>query len=215
MAGRPLPQVVLQNLKLFKEFQQSAHYILKSLLVCLSDVAGFSEQSERFESYHKDDEQSKSTLFFLHHPVSEQLEDKTRMGHNMHTDVGSFTLLMTEQWGLQVLSPETNSWKYVAPKPGFAVVNVADTLRFISRRRFRSAMHRVLPHGGKMLRDRYSTAYFLRAGDGTVFKDLDGNEVTADEWFRRKYNSYNQSLQEQRQQGIATGGIDREIGSEV
>lgn len=215
VAGRPLPQIVLQNLELFKGFQFSAHYTLKSLLACLSDAAGINSGPERFEKYHKDEEQSKSTLFFLHHPVSKRLEDETSLGHNMHTDVGSFTLLMTEQWGLQVLSPKTNAWEYVVPKPGFAIVNVADTLRFISGRRFRSAMHRVLPPAGKMVEDRYSTAYFLRAGDDTVFKGVDGKEVTANEWFQRKYHSFNQSLQEQREHAIATGGMDRDIGVKI
>ncbi|KAJ6437218.1 multidrug resistance protein fnx1 [Purpureocillium lavendulum] len=116
----------------------------------------------------------------------EALEDKTARGHNAHTDVGSFTLLFTEQPGLQVLSPKTGEWEYIAAKAGHAIVNVADTLRFISGRRFKSAMHRVLPPGGDMSTDRYSAAYFLRAGDGVVFKGINGEDVTAEQWFLSK-----------------------------
>lgn len=203
--------MVHENINLFETLQLSAHYILKTLLARLSDAAGL-EGNDRFESYHPDELPSKSTLFFIHHPVSEVLEDKTARGHNAHTDVGSFTLLFTEQPGLQVLSPKTNQWEYVVAKPGHAIINVADTLRFISGRRFKSAMHRVLPPGGKMSQDRYSAAYFLRASDSAVFKGVNGDVVTAEQWFLSKYSSYNKTLQEQRLDSIATGGMDRDLG---
>lgn len=203
--------MVHENLRGFESFQLSAHFLLKTLLRCLSDAAQL-EGSDRFESYHPDGLPSKSTMFFIHHPVSDVLDDKTGRGHNAHTDVGSFTLLFTEQPGLQVLSPKTNKWEYVAAKPGHAIVNVADTLRFISQRRFRSAMHRVLPPGGKMLEDRYSAAYFLRASDSAVFKGINGEDVTAEQWFLSKYSSFNKTLQEQRLDSVATGGMDKDLG---
>ncbi|RGP61347.1 hypothetical protein FLONG3_10581 [Fusarium longipes] len=178
-----LPDVVKDNIDLFEAFQLSAHYVLKSLLDKLADASGLRE-SDRFETYHPDDLPSKSTLFFIHHPVSESLEDKTARGHNAHTDVGSFTLLFTEQPGLQVLSPVTNM----------------------------SAMHRVLPPGGNMSQDRYSAAYFLRASDTAVFKGIDGEEVTAEQWFLNKYSSFNKTLEEQRLDSVATGGMDKDLG---
>ncbi|KIL87875.1 2og-fe oxygenase family protein [Fusarium avenaceum] len=206
-----LPEVIYDNLRRFESFQLSAHFLLKTLLRCLSDAAQL-EGSDRFESYHPDGLPSKSTMFFIHHPISDALDNKTARGHNAHTDVGSFTLLFTEQPGLQVLSPKTNKWEYVAAKPGHAIVNVADTLRFISQRRFRSAMHRVLPPGGKMMEDRYSAAYFLRASDSAVFKGINGEDVTADQWFLSKYSSFNKTMQEQRLDSVATGGMDKDLG---
>lgn len=203
--------MVHENIDLFEALQLSAHYVLKTLLASLSDAAGL-EGNDRFERHHPDELPSKSTMFFLHHPVSEALEDKTARGHNAHTDVGSFTLLFTEQPGLQVLSPKTNKWEYVVAKPGHAIINVADTLRFISKRRFRSAMHRVLPPGGNMTEDRYSAAYFLRASDSAVFKGVNGEEVTAEQWFLSKYSSFNKTMQEQRLDSIATGGMDKDLG---
>lgn len=126
--------------------------------------------------------------------------------------MGSLTLLFAEQPGLQVLSPRTGEWEYVGIRPGHAIINVADTLRFVSRRRFRSAMHRVLPPGGTMARDRYSTAYFLRAGDGVVFEGLNGEKVTTEQWFLSKYASFNKTMQEQRVDSVATGGMERDLG---
>ena len=206
-----LPGVVTDHMTIFKDFQLSCHYVLKTLLGCLSDAVGLTGE-DRYESYHPDDVASKSSLFFLHHPVSDALEDKTARGHNSHTDVGSFTILFTEQPGLQVFSPKTNEWEEVIAKPGHAIINVADTLRFISKRRFRSAMHRVLPPGGKMASDRYSTAYFLRAGDSVVFEGVDGGRLTAEEYFLSKYSSFNKSMKEQQVDSVATGGMDKELG---
>jgi len=206
-----LPDVVRENLAVFEKYQLSAHYVLMTLLTRLSDATGL-QGNDRYEAYHPDNVPSKSTLFFLHHPVTEALPDQTGRGHNAHTDVGSFTLLITEQPGLQVLSPVTGKWEYVDAKPGHAIINVADTLRFISKKRFRSAMHRVLPPGGKMSQDRYSTAYFLRAGDDVVLEGLNGQQMTAGEWFLSKYASFNQTMAEQRGNSIATGGMERDLG---
>jgi isopenicillin N synthase-like dioxygenase len=205
-----LPVVVQEHRDLFEKFQLSAHYVLKTLLECLSDASGL-QGDERFDALHPDELPSRSTLFFLHHPVSEALIDKTARGHNAHTDVGSFTLLFTEQPGLQVLSPRTNKWEYVTAKPGHAIINVADTLRFISKKRFRSAMHRVLPPGGEMSQDRYSTAYFLRASDSAVFDGINGEQVTAEQWFLSKYASFNKTMREQRLDSIATGGMESDL----
>ncbi|KAH7026710.1 uncharacterized protein B0I36DRAFT_366237 [Microdochium trichocladiopsis] len=209
-----LPEIVRNNLSIFEKYQLSAHYVLMTLLTRLSDATGL-QGNERYEAYHPDDLPSKSTMFFLHHPTTSALPgDQSGRGHNAHTDVGSFTLLVTEQPGLQVLSPVTGRWEYVDAKPGHAIINVADTLRFISGRRFRSAMHRVLPPGadGRMAQDRYSTAYFLRAGDDVVLTGMDGSQITAGEWFLSKYASFNQSTEEQRSNSIATGGMERDLG---
>ena len=75
LAGDPPPGVIQDHLDLFKGFQLLAYYILKTLLICLSDAAGISGPLQRFESYHNGGGQSRSTLVFLHHPPSEQLQD--------------------------------------------------------------------------------------------------------------------------------------------
>lgn len=205
---------MLDNIDVFKNFQLAEHYILKTLLGCLSTAIGL-KGSKRFESSHEDHVPSKSTLLFIHHPVTDAVPGKEKLGHYSHTDLGSLTLLFTKQPGLQVLSPDTNEWQLVASKQGYAVVNVGDTLRFESGRRFRSSVHRVLPPEGEMLGDRYSTPYFLRASDQAVFKDIDGTEKTAEEWHARKFESFDQNLEEQRLDHIATGGMDADLGTVV
>ena len=206
--GHPLPTVAEEHFELFQRYQFTCHRICKMILSCLSDFCNIAEE-DRFETFHSDNEGSRSALSFQHHPPS---PENGGVGHNAHTDVGTLTLLITKQWGLQVLSPLTNEWEYVQPRPGYAVVNVGDTLRFLSSLRFRSGLHRVLPIGGKSTVDRYSTIYFLRAADTATFEASDGKKLNAEEWFQRKFSAFTRPLEEMRKDGLAFGGMDKELG---
>lgn len=62
-------------------------------------------------------------------------------GHNTYTDTGSLTLVLTEQWRLQVLMPEIKTWYFIELRPGLAVINVGDALRFMSGKQCYSALH--------------------------------------------------------------------------
>ncbi|KAJ3960619.1 hypothetical protein N0V92_002695 [Colletotrichum tropicale] len=163
----------------------------------------------RLDTSHRDDSRSKSTLYFLHYPPGSQ--DIKNVGQNMHTDIGTLTLLFAPQWGLQVFSPADEAWTYVEPRPGHAIVNVGDTLRFLSRKRFRSALHRVLPLGGVQNEDRYSISYFLRATDSTEFKDSNEEESDAKQWYLKKYEMYELPHAIQKEQTVLSGGMAQEL----
>ncbi|KAL6918433.1 hypothetical protein ACHAPO_008383 [Fusarium lateritium] len=203
-----LPDVVSDNIQLFDRFTSACHFISKLLLDCLSDgleLKGY----DRLENHHHDDQRSKSTLYFLHYPPGAQ--DPNKVGQNMHTDIGSLTILHAPQWGLQVFSPADGAWEYVEPRPGHAIVNVGDTLRFLSGKRFKSALHRVLPLGGIQIEDRYSISYFLRASDSTEFKDSDEDESSAKQWYTKKYAMYEMPHVIQKQQTTLSGGMAQEL----
>ncbi|CCT65298.1 related to gibberellin 20-oxidase [Fusarium fujikuroi IMI 58289] len=203
-----LPSVVEENLELFDQFNASCHFILKLLLDCLSDVLNLRGAS-RLDTHHRDDARSKSTLYFLHYPPGTQ--SLNEVGQNMHTDIGTLTLLFAPQWGLQVVSPMTGAWEYVQPREGRAIVNVADTLRFLSNKRFRSALHRVLPIGGVQKEDRYAVSYFLRAADDTKFKDSNDEESDAKSWYLTKYHTYELPHDVQGEQTVLSGGMAQEL----
>lgn len=213
-----LPEVVLKNLDKFQEYMHSAHYVLLKLLDCLSTAASV-EAEDRYELYHPPELSSKTAMLFLHYPgatdtASENKQEEPKGGHNAHTDAGVLTLLFADSPGLQVLSPRTNEWENVSTKPGHAIVNVGDTLRFVSRKRFRSILHRVvLPED--QVASRYATAYFLRAGDQVVFMGLNGEKLTAQEWFDKKYDSFEKTLREQESNPVATGGMAQDLGVRV
>ncbi|KPM44142.1 hypothetical protein AK830_g2476 [Neonectria ditissima] len=203
-----LPSVVHDHLPLFDQFSASCHFILHLLLDCISDGLKL-KGSDRLDKYHRDDARSKSTLYFLHYPPGAQNPEK--VGQNMHTDIGTLTLLFAPQWGLQVFSPSDSAWEYVQPRPGHAIVNVADTLRFLSNKRFRSALHRVLPLGGIQHEDRYSISYFLRAADSTEFKDSNDTESDAKSWYLKKYDMYELSHEKQKKETVLSGGMAQEL----
>ncbi|KAJ6437220.1 hypothetical protein O9K51_10191 [Purpureocillium lavendulum] len=203
-----LPPVVHENLPLFDQFTASCHFILRLILDCLSDCLRL-RGAARLDAHHRDDARSKSTLYFLHYPPGAR--NRGEVGQNMHTDIGSLTLLFAPQWGLQVASPVTGAWEYVEPRPGCAVVNVADTLRFLSNRRFRSALHRVLPLGGVQHEDRYSVSYFLRAADATEFQDSNDAASNAKDWYLTKYNTYELPHEIQGEETVLSGGMAQEL----
>lgn len=203
-----LPSVARENLVLVDQFMAACHFISKLLLDCISDALGL-KGDDRLEKHHRDDCRSKSTLYFLHYPPGAQ--DPSNVGQNMHTDIGTLTILHAPQWGLQVFSPEESVWKYVEPRPGHAVVNVGDTLRFLSGKRLRSALHRVLPQGRVQQEDRYSISYFLRASDSTEFQDSDGDPSSAKNWYLKKYEMYELPHGVQKQQTTLSGGMAQEL----
>lgn len=129
----------------------------------------------------------------------------------MHTDIGTLTILWAPQWGLQAFAPGRATWEYIEPRPGKIIVNVGDTLRFLSGRRFKSALHRVLPVGGVQHEDRYSTSYFLRANDSTEFEDSNGQGSDAKSWYLQKYQMYEMPHEIQKQRTVLSGGMAQEL----
>jgi isopenicillin N synthase-like dioxygenase len=129
-------------------------------------------------------------------------------GHNKHTDVGTLTFLLCKQWGLQILSPDTASWAFVEPREGHAVVNVGDSLRFVSGFRFASVVHRVTPLYDVQHEDRYSIAYFLRMADNATFRDQDGKAWSAKDWHDFKFNIFRKPFDLPGGTRFLTGGME-------
>ncbi|KAH9834712.1 gibberellin 20-oxidase [Teratosphaeria destructans] len=185
----------------------------------LADVV--KEHVDRYDDLqkrHRDDTPSKSSVFFLHYPPRDDAGDN--MGQNMHMDMGTLALLFAMQWGLQVLCRADSSarssategekleWKFVQPRPGHAVINVGDTLRFLTGRRLRSALHRALPIQAE---DRYAVTYFLRPSDDAEFLDSDGATSTARDWYLRKNETYEDSHENQLNGSVLLGGLEEQV----
>jgi 2OG-Fe(II) oxygenase superfamily len=150
-----LPEGLNGDIDLFRRDLESSHTVTTTLLSCLSDLL---KPATRFEDYHRGNEASQSIMMYFRYAKQSKEKDSS-VGHNMHTDLGTLTLLYCEQWGLQVYNQTSNTWAHVLPKPGLYVVNVGDALRFISGNQLLSALHRVVPVPGHETEYRYSTAY--------------------------------------------------------
>lgn len=207
--AQELPGIIHDHINLFSSFISLSHYITQTLLSCLSDSLKLNDDV-RFEKSHRDGEPTNTTLTMLHYPKNTNC---TNVGHNKHTDIGSLTLLFTEQWGLQVLDPVTKDWRFIQPKAGHAIINIGDSLRFLSGKRLRSCVHRVVPPGGGCQEEsRYSIAYFLRPESAAVFEDTNGKTTLAKKWHDEKYVMFGETHAKQKQSQMLTGGMERVLG---
>ncbi|GLA29453.1 hypothetical protein AnigIFM63604_004555 [Aspergillus niger] len=209
-ASNPPPYLKVRK-GMFESYLEACNQIALRLLICLSPQLGL-DKSEALETFHQDKENSNSTLVLLKYPYQEPDLESHQIGHNKHTDIGSITVLFTDQWGLQVLSAadqgqKEEQWKYVEPRRGCAVINVGDSLRFLSQKKLRSCLHRVVPAKGQTV-DRYTIAYFLRPSNSATFVDSNGELVTATNWHDRKYEVFKASHADQRKDTVLTGGLE-------
>lgn len=170
----------------------------------LSDSLGLHGE-EKFENHHQLNAPSTSTAVLQHYPLND-LPSNTSVGHFTHTDTGSLTILFNSDWGLQVYSPQSNDWEYVAPRKDCAIVNVGDSLKFMSGFKLKSSLHRVVPwHGRWTAGSRYASIFFLRANNDAEFTDSEGVEWTAEKWLKRKFQNYRIPHKEQEKNAISTG----------
>ena len=169
-----LPPAGQKNITLFDSFISVSHSVVLKPLEYLSTGMGLTGP-DRFENRHRPDIPSRTTVVLFRYP--KQVKQGGGIGHNMHTDIGTLTLLLCETYGLQVLSPETNEREFITPKADHTVINVGDSLRFLSGHQLSSCVHRVIPVTDRQEEDRYSIAYFLRPEDNVAYVDSKGREI--------------------------------------
>ncbi|KAH8635731.1 hypothetical protein IG631_11132 [Alternaria alternata] len=177
-ASFPGPEVIAHQLDPLKKAIATFRGISVLLLERISAALDL-DPSKAFQGYHREGAVCPTALGLLKYTIAE--EEPEKIGQIAHTDAGSLSIVFTEVAGLQVLKPEEDDWFYIAPKPGHAVVNVGDALRFISGGNLQSSLHRIIPHKDERFRHKYSIVYLLRPemdaefidGEGRMWKGLD------------------------------------------
>ncbi|KAJ5794585.1 2OG-Fe(II) oxygenase family oxidoreductase [Penicillium paradoxum] len=203
-----LAPALKENIELFETFVAGAHHLAMTLLKCLTRALG-DQIPAPLESVHDPSQPTTSTMSMFRYPRQTEEEAAKGIGHNKHTDIGTFTFLLCQQWGLQVLSPVEKKWLYVPPRENHAIINVGDSLRFLTGNQLFSAVHRVLPFTDRQLEHRHSIAFFLRPADNTIYRDSKGRLVTARSWHDEKFDHFRASHAEQSADSILTGGMER------
>ncbi|CAN8096149.1 unnamed protein product [Discula destructiva] len=207
-----LPLIVSSpaDIATISNFVASANIATKTILASLSTAMNLPKDA-RFETLHRNEHKSNSTLALLHYPPIHDAAASRDVGHQVHTDIGSLTLLFCDEWGLQAQAPGAgSSFAYIEPRPGLAVVNVGDSLRFASGHRLNSCVHQVVPVPGQA-EDRYSICYFLRPENEAKYRDSEGRLITAREWHDGKYKVFEAQHKEQRQ-SVLLGGMKEQLG---
>ena len=87
------------------------------------------------------------------------------------------------------------------------MINVGDSLRFISGHRLNSAVRRVIPVQGKQLEDRYSIAYFLRMENDAKYRDGANKTWSAQEWHNSRFDIF-RDTQLPNGSEMLTGGME-------
>lgn len=198
----PGPEVIATRLEELKRAFLSFRSIGVLLLARISEALGLSEDLA-FQQYHRKDAVCPTALGLLKYTLAEVEPDK--VGQIAHSDAGSLSIVFTEVAGLQVLKPKEETWYYIAPKPGHAVVNVGDALRFISGGVLESSLHRIIPHKDEMGRHKYSIVYLLRPEMDAEFVDADGKVWKGLEWTNKKHAVFRAPAEEQAKGTYLTG----------
>ncbi|KAI1171462.1 Clavaminate synthase-like protein [Nemania sp. FL0916] len=183
-----IPDVIKTSpdMKVLENAIAGSNIVTKAILSALSTGCGLSGAA-RFENTHRNERPSTSTLAMMHYIPSDPRTD-ANIGHQKHTDISSLTLLFSEEWGMQIRPPGAREFGFVEPRPGTAVVNVGDSLRFASGHTMQSCIHRVVPYDYSQ--HRYSIAYFLRAENDTMFTDSEGRLISAGQWHDEKFFAF-------------------------
>ncbi|KAF8139391.1 hypothetical protein K438DRAFT_1880023 [Mycena galopus ATCC 62051] len=162
---------------------QAEHALFSAYLERCNYVVGL--QDQRFDRGHDTSKPCDTMLAMLSYPhdIGETLQE--------HTDMGSLTILFSQEYGLQVLAPEKQQWEFVEPQDCHAVINVGDALRFMSDKKLYSCLHRDFK-----------------------YRDTNGREITAKEWQDSKYKFYHTPHEEQ-DNSVILGGMESVLAEEA
>ena len=151
------PPTLKDHAALLEDFSSRCHSANKMMLSCLSDALELDDAS-RFERTHRDDQPSDTAFNLIYAPTKSKRADHP---DTAHTDSGTLTTLFSDQWGIMLEHPETKAWAFVEPRPGCAVINVADFLQSLSGGKLHSCRHRITqPVDG--FEKRYYVVSYLR-----------------------------------------------------
>jgi len=168
------PQLVKDNMDLFKSYATNAHSIIIMMLGQFNEKLGLPEGT--LQNLHRLTAESGDHVRFLTAPP--QPPEDRGVNAGAHTDFGSLTILFNWLGGLQVQLPGRTDWTYVRPVPGCAIVNLGDAMVKFSAGLLRSNIHRVVtPPGAQANETRYSLVYFSRPEDSVPLKRLKGGLI--------------------------------------
>ena len=99
-----------------------------------------------------------------------------------HTDIGSITVLFNTISGLQLLPPELEdceeSWRYIKPEPGRAIINLGDSIVQLTHGVLRSNIHRVTyAPGEEATHTKYTLGFFAKPQTTMLMNPLEGGDI--------------------------------------
>lgn len=203
-----VPQAIEETLPLFETFMSEVHGYTDCILSTLSKAL---ELPYDLKDCHRKDKPSSANMAMLNYLPWGSSDEK--IGNMAHTDMGTLTVVFTQSDGLQALLPGTEEWSFIPPRAGHAVVNVGDSLRFLSNGALASSLHRVVPPPDSTGQDKFSTIYFLRPEFDAKFTTPDGKQMNSVEWHNQKYALFREASLDAKQHGAMLTGRKDWIGA--
>ncbi|TWU71817.1 hypothetical protein ED733_001403 [Metarhizium rileyi] len=195
------PRAIDENLRLFETFISEVHGYTDCILSTLSKALNLPHD---LKDCHRKDKPSAANMAMLKYLAWGSSDEQ--IGNMAHTDMGSLTVVFSKSDGLQAMLPGDDEWSFIPPRSGHAVVNVGDSLRFLSGGTLASSLHRVVPPPDSSGQDKFSVIYFLRPELDAKFTTHDGKQMNSVEWHNQKYALFREdSLSAEKHGAILTG----------
>jgi isopenicillin N synthase-like dioxygenase len=201
-----VPQAIEENMQLVETFLSEAHGYTDCILSTLSKALGLPHDLKDCHRKHKPSAANMAMLKYLTYGSSDE-----KIGNPAHTDMGTLTIVFSQVGGLQVMLPGREEWSFVEPRPGHAVVNVGDSLRFLSNCALRSSLHRVVPPPNAIGQDKFSVIYFLRPEFDAKFTAY-GRQMNSLDWHNQKYALFREANLDPEHHGTMLTGRNGYIG---
>ncbi|KAF7960316.1 hypothetical protein EAE96_000003 [Botrytis aclada] len=187
--------LAMSHMPMLKAYIREMQEVTISIHKALTRALGL-EIGAKFEEFHRINQPSPCILRLLkYHP---QPFDERGASGAPHTDLGSLTILFSNQPGLQVLMKGSDKWKDVEPRAGHAIVNIGDGMSLLTNGLLHSSRHRVSLPQEQAMKTRYTFAFLQRAQEQTPLVGLrspliQANDeslkvVTSGEWLHQKFS---------------------------
>ncbi|CAH2355471.1 hypothetical protein CLIB1423_27S00298 [[Candida] railenensis] len=146
------PELVLHHLPEIATYFRKLHNEVLRKLTILCDIVLELPKGFLWENYFKvvEDDYVNSGHGFGRFMFYDELnkEDEKKVDKNWlrgHSDSTGFTFITSQPiLSLQIRDYFTGKWKYVGHKPGGLIVNIGDSMEFITGGYFKSSIHRVV-----------------------------------------------------------------------
>jgi isopenicillin N synthase-like dioxygenase len=216
-----LPDWLSPHKEVFKRAMRSGNKIANIVFNALE--VGLQVPPGSISNAHRIEDPSDDFLRLLRYPGVQPGQPRDDLGFPAHKDFTSLGILFTWLGGLQLpvsataptltegtmtgpLDITEDSWRWVKPVPGTAILNIGDALEVLSNKVLTSGLHRVVRAPGMQApHDRYSVLIGTRAANSFPMKPLQSPliptvvdpsnveiaKMTSGEWGTHKIGSFN------------------------
>ena len=138
----------------------------RALGLLLNSLSWSLRLSSSLASLHREDHPSLEIICFLRHHALPDCFFKP--SYDALTDIGTPTLVFSDELGLQVLRPSDNEWAYIPLKshmPAHDIVLVGRSLSCFTSGFLRGCPYRIAPLPGQAMKEEYRIVYMQRVED--------------------------------------------------